>query len=407
MHEEKAKLNNPNLRFFAEDINERAIKRYYLLTDEAFKTLLHFNKINNLKNCFYEIMPSSTCTYSGCGKEACNQMLQHFGTRLYLDVEFPSNADFSDFRISQMEPLTIGKEIAVDITAFLEKRFDCNCELIVLKSHRPGKYSWHMIAKIMKNDTEHIFKDSLSVFTIINEWFDTCDLEKYNYYKDDHEECAVDISVYATHKLYRTIHSTKYNKSTPLEFATYFPIKVDCCISPEVSDTLCLQPLKGKVVLKVESTESSTKLKNHVSASKKRKSTGKSLVSRKKHATTAFNLAAEMFFSNWSYWTEMKRFIQTEWPKVEFEKASFKSIFTIYIPLDYDFRCPQKRGSQPGGCHKSNHSCLWVKPQVGLIEWRCHDLECTKRKICKKVHFPFQLSNTLKRMYTHRFPVQI
>ena len=88
------------------------------------------------------------------------------------------------------------------------------------------------------------------------------------------------------------------------------------------------------------------------------------VVSRKKHATTAFNLAAEMFFSNWSYWTEMKRFIQNEWPKVEFEKASF--IFTIYIPLTMTSVAPRKEVLNQVDVTTSNHSCLWVKPQVGL-----------------------------------------
>jgi len=406
MHEAKFKSKNSELRYFAEDVNKRSIKKYYLLTSESFERLIQFNKINNLKNCFYEIMPSSCCTYTGDDKKACQHMLKTFGTRLYLDVEFPSDADFADFRMSQSDPLNIGKQIAVDVNTFLKKRLECDCELIVLKSHRPGKFSWHMIAVLKKDGVEHLFQDSLCVLTIINEWFETCDLEKYDYYKDDHKENAIDVSVYSTHKLYRTMQSSKFGKSTPLEFATYFPIRTDCNIAPEFCDTLCLQKLENRKLFNVEQSHSSTKLKSHVPSTTKRKATSQGRGPRKKHITTSFNVAAEMFFSNWEPWKEMKKFIVDKWPKVEFDKASYKSIFIVYLPLDYDFRCPLNKGSN-NGKHKSNHSCLWVKPQVGLIEWRCQDLECKKKNVCKKVHFPFQLCNRLKKMYTHRFPVKL
>ena len=300
MHEAKLKSNNSDLRYFAEDVNKRSIKKYYLLTSESIEKIIKFNKLNNLNNCFYEIMPSSCCTYSGDDKKACEHMLKTFGTRLYLDVEFPSDADFVDFEMSQADPLNIGKQIAVDINNFLKQRFECHCELIVLKSHRPSKFSWHMIAVLKKDGIEHLFKDSLCVLTIINEWFETVNLDKYDYYKDDHKENAIDVSVYSTHKLYRTLHSCKFGKSTSLEFATYFPIRPNCNVAPEFSDTLCLQKLENRKIFNVQQSHSSTKLKSHVGCTKKRKSSVKGVRgSRKKHITTSFNVAAEMFFSNW------------------------------------------------------------------------------------------------------------
>ena len=332
-------------------------------------------------------------------------MLQHFGTRLYLDVEFPADADFVDFGTSEMEPLAIGKNIAKDLHTFLQTTFGCSCELIVLKSHRAGKFSWHMIAKIIKEGKEQLFTDSLCVLTVVNQWFEERELDKYNYYKGDHEENAIDVSVYATHKLYRTMHSTKFKVNVPLQFATYYPIR-EHCIPPPFEDTLCLQSVVGREILPTKPTESSTKLKSHV-PSKKRKKTSVGISGcKKQHITTEFNQAAEMFFNNWSMWKDMKTFIVSKWPTVEFNKASFKSIFTVYIPLDYDFRCPMNKGSN-NGKHKSNHSCLWVKPRVGLVEWRCQDLECKKNNVRKIMHFPFELNNKLKRVYTKRYCVQL
>ena len=100
-------------------ISKKEQLKYYLLTDEAFKSLLA-NQINNLNHFTKLCQVQLVHTTQVVGRrQLTNQMLQHFGTRLYLDVEFVMPT--SDFRISQMEPLSIGKEIAVDITAFLEK----------------------------------------------------------------------------------------------------------------------------------------------------------------------------------------------------------------------------------------------------------------------------------------------
>lgn len=405
MHKAMLTEKNEGMRFFAEDVNERAIKKYYLLTASALNLLIQHNTNHGLKNCFYEIMPSSNCTYNGADKHACAMMLKYFGTRLYLDVEFPADADFVDFGTSEMEPLAIGKNIAKDLHTFLETTFNCKCELIILKSHRANKFSWHMIAKIVKEGKEQLFTDSLCVLTVVNEWFEKHELEKYNYYKGDHEENAVDVSVYATHKLYRTMHSTKFKVNVPLQFATYYPIR-EHCIPPPFEDTLCLQSVVGREILPTKPTESSTKLKSHVPSKKRKKTSVGTSGCKKQHITTEFNQAAEMFFNNWSMWKEMKTFIVSKWPTVEFNKASFKSIFTVYIPLDYDFRCPMNKGSN-NGKHKSNHSCLWVKPRVGLVEWRCQDLECKKNNVRKIMHFPFELNNKLKRVYTKRYCVQL
>lgn len=405
MHNNR-KETDKGLRYFAEDVNERSIKKYYLLTADALLTILKNNQKQRIQNCFYEIMPSSACTYPEEDRKGCFYMLQEFGTRLYLDVEFPAGADFSDYETSMMEPLQVGASIAKELHLFLEMHLSLDCELIVLKSHRATKFSWHMIAVLKKDGKEHLFRDSLCVLTIINEWFEQRNLDKFNYFKDGNiEENAIDVSVYATHKLYRTMHSSKFNKKIPLKFATYYPVrKVN--IAPTFEETLCLQSWEGRAVLDVESTVSSTKLRCAVTKKRKAESTGIARANRKKHQTTNFHIAAEMFFSNWSVWEEMKKFLVQKWPKIEIEKASYKSIFLIYIPLDYDFRCPLNRGSN-NGCHKSNHSCLWIKPKIGLIDWRCQDHVCKKNNVVKRVYFPFQLANRLKRMYTHRYCIKL
>ena len=407
MHRYKLKDKTNNLRFFAEDVNSSAVKKYYLLTPEALLKLINYNRKNSFQNCFYEIMPSSMCKYCTEDKEACNQLIQTFGTRLYLDVEFPANADFTDYNVSQMEPLAVGYNIAKDLHTFVETYLKCKCQLLILKSHRTSKFSWHMIAKTIIEDKEYIFQDSLCVLTIINEWFDQVDLSKYNYYENSILKNAVDVGVYTTHRLYRTIYSSKFGKKIPLVFATYYPLPTEN-ICPKFADTLCLQPLKSRILHKTKPTESSSKLKSHHSETKKRKINSGTLTSnnRKKHIDNNYNLAAKMFFLNWDVWDEMKKFAKVKWPTIQFEKASYKSIFCIYIPLDYDFRCPQNKGSN-NGMHKNNHSCLWIKPNIGLIEWRCQDINCRKNNIYKKVSFPFELSNKLKRMYTHRFTVKI
>lgn len=401
------KEDDHHMRFFAEDVNERAIKKYYLLTADALYRLLMDNKRKGIQNCFYEIMPSSNCLYGPGDRDGCKHMLQEFGTRLYLDIEFPAGADFTDYETSVMSPLQIGASIAKEIHTFLEMHLTVDCELIVLKSHRESKFSWHMIAVLKKDGKEVLFKDSLCVLTIINEWFEQRNLDKFNYFKEDNiEESAIDVSVYATHKLYRTMYSSKFNKKIPLQFATYFPVR-QVPTKPTFEETLCLQLLEGRELLDIEPTASSTKLRSVVSAKKRKSaSNGVTKLHRKKHKTTSFNIAAEMFFSNWSVWQEMKNFLTKQWPTIQFEKASFKSIFLIYVPLDYDFRCPLKRGSN-NGCHKSNHSCLWIKPKIGLIEWRCHDHVCKQKKVMKVISFPMHLANRLRRMYTHRYCIKL
>jgi len=398
MHEAKKTLAK-DMRFFAEDVNNKGIKRYYLFTSSALETLIKEYQAKGHPICFYEIMPSTCCTYP-TDKEACEQMLANFGTRLYLDVEFPDNADFNMHEgISYIQ---IGSAIAAEIQKYLEETFKCSCELIVLKSHRKGKFSWHMIAKTFKDGKEYLFKDSLSILTVINNWFDTADLDKFIYFEDDVEKNAIDVGVYTTHRLYRTIHSSKFGKKMPLEFATYFPVRKNPDV-PTFEDTLCLQTLENRELYDIEASISSSKLVGTTLRKRKRNSPTEK-VSRRKYEITPQNMAAEMFFSNWGVWGEMKKFLVKEWPLIEFEKTSFKSITLLYIPLDKDFRCPENKGSGGNGQHRSNHGYLLVRPKLGTINWKCHDKQCQGTKI---VRFPFQLCNKLRRIYTHRYCVKV
>ena len=398
MHEAKKNLQG-DLRFFAEDVNNKGIKRYYLFTSEALERVIQNYQSKKHPVCFYEIMPSSCCTYH-TDKQACEKMLQTFGTRLYLDIEFPAHADFKTHE--KVDFLQIGVNIATEARRYLQTRFECKCELIVLKSHRQGKFSWHMIAKLFKDDVEYLFKDSLSILTVINEWFDRTDLEKFIYFEDGIEKNAIDVGVYTTHRLYRTMHSSKYGKNIPLQFATYFPVRRNPDM-PTFEDTLCLQKLENRKLFNIEASISSSKLVG-TTLKKRKRNSPTTTMSRTTHPKTVQNMAAEMFFSNWKVWENMKKFLRKEWPLIEFEKISFKSITLIYIPLDKDFRCPLSKGSGNDGQHKSNHGYLIVKPKLGTVEWKCHDKECQARKT---VRFPFELCNKLRRIYTHRFCVKV
>jgi len=406
MHEVKAEAVD-ELRYFAEDVSTSNSKIYHLLTASALEKLIQFNKKHNLQNHFYELMPCSDCVYPKEDQQACINMLKTFGTRLYLDVEFPAGCDFSDYKTSEMDPLQVGASIAKDIHSFLEKQFKCTCKIIVLKSHRPTKYSWHMICKTFKDDVEYLFLDSLAVLHAINLWFEQENLEKYNYYKEkDVLDNCIDVSVYSRHKCYRTIHSSKFQKKIPLRFATYFPIEKNT-ISPTFEDTLCLQLLKGRKLHDLAPIQSSTKLRTHTRKKKRKTSHATSAGLRKKHIESKYNRAAEMFFSNWDVWQEVKVFIKTKFPTAEFEKCSFKNIELVYLPLDREFRCPYKRGSGPDGSHRSNHCCLWIKPRIGIMDWRCHDLDCQRKNLFKTISLPFDLKNRLRVLYTTRFPATI
>ena len=407
MHEAKAK-DVDELRFFAEDVSLKNTKIYHLLTAKALEQLIAYNTQHGIPNHYYELMASSDCRYHNEDKIGCTNMLKKFGCRLYLDVEFPTGADFTDYNVSQMNPLHVGANIAKDIHTFLEQRLTCKCNIIVLKSHRSTKYSWHMICKTFIDDTEYLFKDSLAVLHMMNLWFENTNLQKYNYYEDDIEKNAIDISVYSTHKCYRTIHSSKFQKRIPLVFATYYPI-IKHAIPPSFEDTLCMQLLKERKLHDIEPIESSTKLRSHCQKKRGRQrqqSSSKGGV-KKIHIENKYNRAAEMFFSNWDMWQDMKHFIHQKWPLAEFQKCSYKTIELIYLPLDRVFDCPRKRGSGPNGAHKSNHSCLWIKPKLGLVDWRCHDLQCQRENVHKTIPFPYDLQNKLKSIYTHRFPVTL
>jgi len=405
MHEAKAK-DIDELRYFAEDVSLKNTKIYHLLTAKALETIIKYNEQHGIDNHFYELMASSDCRYNEQDRLACTNMLKTFGCRLYLDVEFPTGADFTDYNTSQMNPLHIGASIAKDIHTFLEQHLTCTCKIVVLKSHRSTKYSWHMICKTYIEDTEYLFKDSLAVLHMMNLWFEKTNLDKYNYFEDDVEKNAIDISVYSTHKCYRTIHSSKFKKRIPLLFATYYPL-VKNPIQPPFEDTLCMQLLKGRALHDIEPIESSTKLRSHNHKKRHQKTSTSKGGIKKKHIENKYNRAAEMFFSNWDVWQDIKHFIHQKWPQAEFQKCSYKTIELIYLPLDRVFDCPHKRGSGPNGAHKSNHSCLWIKPKLGVVDWRCHDLECQRQNVHKTISFPYELQNKLRVIYTHRYPVTL
>ena len=213
--QKKNAKHSKSMRFVAEDVNEKAIKRYWLMTTKALQRILEINREDRRNNCFYEIMPSPECTYRhSCN--ACKLKLKQYGTRAYLDLEFPDPCDWESFETSDSNKAGLGEEIANAFGQYLEKTYDCKAEPRIMKSHRPGKYSWHVVFACTRNGNEIVFRNSLTLLTAIKGFFHKGLAKPYVYYSNegDEEKNVIDESVYSTHKLYRTLHSQKYGRLT-------------------------------------------------------------------------------------------------------------------------------------------------------------------------------------------------
>ena len=402
MHHRYAELNRPDLRFVAEDTNKSAIKRYWLMTAKALETVISENKNDRRNNSFYEIMPSPTCTYaSRCS--ACAMKIQRFACRAYLDLEFPDPCDFDSFVTSVTEKLTIGEEIADLFADFLARQYKCRAEYVMLKSHRPGKCSWHVVYRTTRNGQRILFRNSLTLLTAMKEFFQQGHAKPYLYFDTNEkgetsEKNVIDDSVYSTHKLYRTLGSQKYGRLTG-------PFVHDMGTLGGFSDSLVLQPTSGALFFDLEEAQSTTKIfPKH--SQKKRPS--ESVVGPAKRPRPSPLCASGLLriFSKLMLWKDTFRFIMRRFPTLEMHKVQVKSFRRVYIPLDRDHRCPLKRGGGKDGEHRNNHSCLSFYPNSGNLYWRCQKQECRAIGASVIVQVPLTLRMQWQRLFSRKHAIE-
>tara|TARA_B100000925_G_scaffold291473_1_gene279655 strand:- start:3815 stop:5104 length:1290 start_codon:yes stop_codon:yes gene_type:complete len=403
MHYRYDELKNINLRFVAEDINQSAIKRYWLMTGRALQAIIEQNKEDKRNNCFYEIMPSPQCTYK-CTSTACKNKLSAFGTRAYLDLEFPFPCDFENFETSACDPLEIGSKIAKCFGNYLQDTLDCRAECILLKSHRPGKYSWHAIFKTYRGDRPIYFRNSLSLLTVMIAFFNAGLASPYVYFEagkegeEMQEKNIIDESVYSTHKLIRTYQSQKFGRLTGSFVLDSGPLK-------NFQDALVLQKLsKDSLFFDVQDADSTTKILQNKVGEKRKLKDGQSAVAKVPRKLKVDLEASKILdiYSKLSVWKKTLEFIVKEFPTFERNKVQAKSFDRIYIPLDHDRRCPFKRGSGPDGAHKNNHSCLMLYPQKGALYWRCQKRECRDKGASVYLHLPMDVKMAWKILFSHK-----
>lgn len=400
MHHRYVELDRSDLRFIAEDTSVGALKRYWLMTSRALEAVIERNREDRRNNCFYEIMPSPTCTYaSTC--TACSIKLKRFALRAYLDLEFPDPCDFENFEMSAKDKLSIGEEIAQLFADFLSQTYSCEASYIILKSHRPGKYSWHVIYKTTRTGKPIMFRNSLTFLTAMTEFFQKGHAKPYVYYETTDnggtaEKNVIDDSVYSTHKLYRTLGSQKYGRLTgPFVYASG-PME-------NFADSLVLQiPTSETLFFDLEESVSTTKI-----LCKKRASSGasSSVVKRPRAAPVIASGLMEVF-SKLSLWKETFRFIMKQFPTLEMHKLQVKSFSRIYIPLDRDNRCPLKRGGGTDGSHRNNHCCLAFYPRKATLYWRCQKRECRELGASIRVPFPLALRVRWQQLFSRKQTIE-
>ena len=412
MHKRYEALKNKDLRFVAEDTNRSAIKRYWLMTAKALAVIIEENKKQNKNNCFYEIMPSPVCTYKhSCS--ACATKLSYYGSRAYLDLEFPTPVDFASFQTANLPYEIIGVAIARSFATFLEKEYNCEAKFLILKSHRAGKYSWHVTFKTTRDGCPLLFRNSLSVLTVMKAFFYKGLAEPYIYYENNDsgemvEKNVVDDSVYSTHKLYRTYGSQKYGRLTGSFVHDKGSLK-------GFSDALVLQPITSTTLFfEVEDSESTTKIFKKAASDegKKRKRSdggGDEESAPKKQNTVVSGRSHQIMeiYSQLSVWKQTLRFIVQQFPTFERNKVQAKSFKRIYIPLDRDHRCPFKRGSGEGGSHKNNHSCLMLYPERGALYWRCQKRECRDKGTSVYVRLPLDVKMAWQQLFKKKCLVEM
>lgn len=390
MHQRYEQLQKKELRFIAEDVkSQKAIKRYWLMTAKALEQVICINKEDRRNNCFYEIMPSPDCTYRDTCN-ACQQKLEHFGTRAYLDLEFPDPCDWESFVTSVSDYAELGEEIADIFADFLAQNYNCSAEPRIMKSHRAGKYSWHVVFKCTREGQEILFRNSLTLLTAMKEFFKQGHAEPYAYFSNENGEIvqknAIDDSVYSTHKLYRTLHSQKYGRLTGSFVVQEGP--------KEFKEHLVLQPRTAETrFFELEEAESTTKINkksgSRSSKGKRKAEQAEAAPKRKKRASASPE--AQGLLRKIKLWDETMLFLKKKFPTIEEYKAQVKCLRRVYVPLDRDHRCPMKRGSGPEGAHRNNHSALFFYPMSGSLYWKCHKKECQRLGGSVRVALPLML----------------
>tara|TARA_B100000519_G_scaffold35878_1_gene25681 strand:+ start:1905 stop:3212 length:1308 start_codon:yes stop_codon:yes gene_type:complete len=394
MHLRYEELGRPELRFIAEDVNKKAIKRYWLMTAKALEKIIDINKKDKRNNCFYEIMPSPDCTYRHSCK-ACEQKLAHFGTRAYLDLEFPDPCDFDSFVTSVSDYATLGEEIADCFATFLHHQYNCSAEARIMKSHRAGKYSWHVVYDCRRDGKEILFRNSLTLLTAMKEFFKQGHAAPYLYFDANEagetvEKNVIDDSVYSTHKLYRTLHSQKYGRLTGSFVVEKGP--------RDFREHLVLQRLAGDSPLffELEEAESTTKINK---IGKRKKVAGQGTGGAPKRRRELVAPEAQRIMESLSLWKATFRFLLKKFPSLEMHKVQVKSLLRVYVPLDREHRCPMKRGSGPEGAHRNNHSSLMFFPADAAVYWRCQKRECKELGASVRVPLPLSLKHQWQGLY--------
>lgn len=403
MHIRYAELNRPELRFVGEDTSKSAIKRYWLMTAKALEAIIAANQKDRRNNSFYEIMPSPTCTYaSSCS--ACATKIERFGCRAYLDLEFPDPCDFDSFVTTASEKLTLGEEIADLFADFLARQYKCRAEYVMLKSHRPGKYSWHVVYRTSRDGQPVLFRNSLTLLTAMKEFFHQGHAKPYLYFDTNEkgetsEKNAIDDSVYSTHKLYRTMGSQKYGRLTG-------PFVHDSGALTGFADSLVLQPSSGALFFDLEEAQSTTKIFPKHSQKHSQKRPAKQSVEQgaKRPRPVASGLLP--IFSKLSLWKETFLFIMKKFPSLEMQKVQIKSFERIYIPLDRDNRCPLKRGGGKDGGHRNNHCCLSFYPRKAALYWRCQKRECRQLGASVLLPFPLPLRVRWQQLFARKHTIE-
>jgi hypothetical protein len=396
MHFHYSTKKDPTLRFVAEDnpnIRGQGIRRYWLMDVTTLYNTMKENAENGVENCFYELMPSSKCTHSDM--IACSTMLQHFGTRAYLDIEFKEPCDWIEYETTEMDQETIGLEIAKRFHLYLEKNFNCKCELLILKSHRAHKKSWHIIAKMFRNGVEYLFRDSLAVLTLIEAWFADEKVASFDYMEADKRKNAIDNSVYFRHKLFRIYGNQKLGSdSGPLKWDQYYPEPAEKVAKPKFEDLFVLQSYENRCMFDVTSSDSCL-TKQKASSSRKRK--------RVEKIFSHGHLALEQFYFGLPVWKDVKECLQRRFACIDFSMVQFKDVETVYLPLRTR-QCPFNNGSN-NGCHRSNHSYLYVYMSSGVCFWFCNDSECKKLK--KRIDFPIDLRMKMRSFYQRKKEITV
>lgn len=152
-------------RVFAKEINCRG-QREFLVAD--VETFWKFYIEQDIKNFYEVIMPNAKL-------------------RVYVDIDI-TNLVFADCE-------KIFSAFENDFKIFLEKKFCCSVNFLILTSHSKEKYSSHVIANVQcKNVTE--IKDCITLF-----------LTQHPTYK------FVDTNVYHKNQQFRLYMSSKFNES--------------------------------------------------------------------------------------------------------------------------------------------------------------------------------------------------